>query len=57
MAVVRVLVCGGRDYADFGAVCRELERVAENARDLVVMQGGADGADKLARGARGKGAT
>jgi hypothetical protein len=39
------LVCGGRDYDDKGLVFRTLDSLVP----LVVIQGGAQGADKLAR--------
>jgi hypothetical protein len=49
---MRVLVCGGRDYSDYGAVKRELDKLARMAGMLrvvlVVIEGGARGADALA---------
>lgn len=44
---MRVLVCGGRDYDDWEALCRELEPFLTDG--LVIIQGGAKGADFLAR--------
>ena len=48
---MRVLVCGGRDYADKGYVYQALDRVWREAPmdTMIVIQGGAKGADALAR--------
>ena len=40
-----VLVCGGRDYGDYATVCKALERLDVGT----ILQGGATGADRLAR--------
>lgn len=45
----RVLVCGGRDYADGGAVHRALWAVSQRQRISLVIEGGARGADMLGR--------
>ncbi len=42
---MKVLVCGGRDYKDYGFVAQELAKL--NPTDII--QGGARGADHLAR--------
>jgi len=51
-----VLVCGGRDYGDWNAVYRELDAVLAHRRSaglpdggMVVLEGGATGADRFAR--------
>lgn len=44
----RVIVCGGRDFRDADAVSGVLDAVLAKHPDLVVVQGGADGADRLA---------
>jgi hypothetical protein len=45
-----VLVCGGRNYSDRARVFRELDRLAaERGPFTRVVQGGASGADSLAR--------
>lgn len=49
MSQFRVLVCGGRDYADREAVWRELDAIRSQNGDLCVIEGGAGGADGLAR--------
>jgi predicted Rossmann-fold nucleotide-binding protein len=49
MADMRVLVCGGRDYDDMLAVFNELQRLREKHGPLTIIQGGATGADRLAR--------
>lgn len=47
---MRVLVTGGRDYRDRDRVFAELDaRYRAARRDFVVIQGGATGADALAR--------
>lgn len=44
----KVLVCGGRHYADRGAVFAFLDDIANGGR-IHIVQGGAEGADGLAR--------
>lgn len=49
---MRVLVCGGRDYADRQALFDYLERIWRESAPvdaLEIIQGGATGADALAR--------
>lgn len=46
---MRVLVCGGRDYLNRGAVFRALDELSHQYGRLTVIQGGARGADALAR--------
>ena len=44
-----VLVCGGREYCDFAAVCRTLDRLrASTDRPLLIVHGAARGADSMA---------
>lgn len=46
----RVLVCGGRDYADRDRLFSELDRLLANKLpDVVVIHGDAPGADTLAK--------
>lgn len=45
----RILVCGGRAFADHVAVETVLDHLAAARGDLVIIQGGADGADRWAR--------
>jgi hypothetical protein len=47
-AGLRVLVCGGRDYRDFDAVCEALDAVAAKRGIAQVIHGAAAGADTLA---------
>jgi hypothetical protein len=49
MRTYRVLVCGGRDYSDRDAVFGALDLVRDACSPLTVIQGGATGADALAR--------
>lgn len=44
----RVLVTGGRDYTDRGRVFKDLSRIHEKHRDMVLISGMANGADQLA---------
>lgn len=46
---MRVLVCGGRDYSDREAVFGVLHELAEKHGWLTIIEGGANGADALAR--------
>lgn len=45
----RILVCGGRSFDDHVAVETVLDALVTARGDLVIIQGGADGADRLAR--------
>jgi aspartokinase-like uncharacterized kinase len=47
--MLRVLVTGGRDYRDGQAVSRALSDLREKHGDILIIQGGASGADQLAR--------
>lgn len=49
MARYRVLVCGGREYTDRDAVFAALDLVKAAVGEMTVIQGGATGADALAR--------
>ena len=47
---MRVLVCGGRDFDDWGCLCSKLDGVmSSNGRLLHIVHGNAIGADFLAR--------
>jgi len=46
---MRVLVCGGRDYADQNAILSALDALEDEHGEIVVIQGGASGADLIAR--------
>lgn len=44
-----VLVCGGRDYANWHRVYQVLDHIHEKVKPIsLIIHGGADGADKLA---------
>lgn len=43
-----VIVCGGRDWDDRTLVAHYLDRLRDNHADLVVIEGGARGADRCA---------
>ena len=44
----RVIVCGGRDYRDAERVAAVLQRYRDRFGISAIIQGGADGADRLA---------
>lgn len=44
-----ILVCGGRDYGNQAMLFGVLDMIAEHERVDTIIQGGADGADRLAR--------
>ncbi len=46
---MRVLVCGGRDFSDRDVVFGTLHDLAEQHGWLTIIEGGATGADSLAR--------
>lgn len=45
---MRLMVCGGRDYVDDDTVFEALDRVLAKRRVVLVIHGGASGADSLA---------
>jgi predicted Rossmann-fold nucleotide-binding protein len=47
--MMRVLVCGGRSFTDRESLFHELHKLAEQYGHLTVIEGGAKGADALAR--------
>lgn len=46
---MRVLVCGGRDYNDVVRITQALDKLRAKFGDFTVVQGGARGADTLAK--------
>lgn len=46
--MIKLIVCGGRDYADKEKVFATLDKIAQAKGDVFVIQGGMTGADKLA---------
>jgi predicted Rossmann-fold nucleotide-binding protein len=46
---MRVIICGGRSYEDQNAVNGVLDALRSRYARLTVIQGGANGADQLAR--------
>lgn len=46
---MRVLVCGGRDYADRGRLFSVLDQANKKLGVETIIEGGASGADRLAR--------
>lgn len=46
--MIKVLVCGGRDFEDFSLVDKILNELRIEKEDFIVIQGGAKGADSLA---------
>jgi len=45
---MRILVCGGRTYADKEALKRVMHGIAFGVDDITIIHGGASGADRLA---------
>jgi hypothetical protein len=45
----RILVCGGRDYRDGCALFGALDALEHDHGEIMIIQGGATGADQLAR--------
>jgi hypothetical protein len=45
---MRVLVCGGRDYQDYEYFCAVMDKLHEKHGVTEIVQGGANGADKMA---------
>jgi len=48
---MRILVCGGREYDDWFQFCGWMDAITKKAapKDITIIQGGAKGADFLAR--------
>ena len=46
---MRVLVCGGRDYGNITCVSQALDALAKTHGALTIIEGGATGADAIAR--------
>lgn len=46
---MRVLVCGGRDFIDYGLVYRTLDKIKDQEIVSCVIHGGARGADSLGK--------
>jgi hypothetical protein len=45
----RILVCGGRDYTDQERVFRILDKALDTFKEVIIIQGGATGADTCAK--------
>lgn len=48
-AKVIILVCGGREYSDLDRVFSALDKAHDKTPITLLIQGGADGADRLAK--------
>lgn len=46
---MKVLVCGGRNYDDFAFVVQSLNKINEFNPITLIIEGGANGADRLGR--------
>lgn len=46
---MKILVCGGRDYDDYASVEKALNHCLKNFKKISIIEGGAKGADSLAR--------
>ena len=47
--MMRVLVCGGRNYYNFLYACLKLDEIHAKTPITLIIEGGANGADRLAR--------
>jgi hypothetical protein len=47
MQKFKILVCGGRDYNDRERIYRVLDNAAKALGDIIIIHGGANGADKI----------
>jgi len=47
--MLRVLVCGGREYKDAATLFNYLDELRQQTGDVFIIQGGAKGADLLAK--------
>lgn len=45
----RILICGGRDYSNVDSVAHIIKEALRDFKDIVIIQGGATGADRLAK--------
>lgn len=48
MKVMYLLVVGSRSFGDYGMMCEKLDMFLANYRKVVIVSGGANGADSLA---------
>lgn len=46
--MLKLIVCGGRDYDDKEKVFATMDKIAQAKGDVFIIQGGMTGADKLA---------
>jgi hypothetical protein len=46
---MKILVCGGRDYLNYGKVKEVLDSITQDTLNVCIIQGGAKGADYLAK--------
>ena len=51
---MKILICGCRDYQDYEKIRKYVEEKKEKNDELIVVQGGASGADALAKRACGE---
>jgi YspA, cpYpsA-related SLOG family len=49
--IERVLICGDRNWNDYGTILRELSKVQQSSKVEVVIEGEANGADSFGRAA------
>lgn len=48
MKALRILVCGGRHFSDYDFIAQALRSLCTEAQGIMIIQGGATGADSLA---------
>lgn len=55
---MRVVIAGGRDFSDYSLLCKKCDKILNSQKDIEIVSGNANGADKLGeRYAREKGYT
>jgi hypothetical protein len=47
--LIKILVCGGRDYTDAETLYKVMDEITKDAGPLIIVQGEARGADRLAK--------
>ena len=46
---MKVLICGGRNYTDYNKILNFVKQLAAEYKNLLIIEGGAKGADTLAK--------
>jgi len=46
-ARMKIIIAGGRDFNDFQMLCQKCDKILINCKDIQIVSGGANGADRL----------